>query len=62
LLRTAGDELAFNERALLTSDDEKIKTKMVNLRRVIGWLEQATERDAMPRTWHGVLRNLNGGE
>lgn len=62
LLRTAGDELAFNERALLTSDDEKIKTKMVRLRHVIDWLEQATERDAMPRTWHGVLRNLNGGE
>ena len=58
LLRTAQDEMAFHQRALMHGDNEKTKTKLANLHRVVAWLEQATERDAMPRTWHGVLRNL----
>jgi len=61
LTETVRNELEFVMRALAIADTEKVRTKQHQLRRVLDWLDNATDSTAMPRTWHGVLRLIENG-
>ena len=47
------------EQQLRIEDTEKLRKKQRQLMDALSWLANASERDAMPRTWHGVLKLLH---
>lgn len=61
LTETVRNELELAVRMRAVADTEKLRTKQHQLRRVLDWLENATDSMAMPRTWHGVLRLIENG-
>lgn len=54
------EELQFKRRENLILADDKTKKKIEDLERVQAWLDEATTSTALPNTWHGVLRLLEG--
>lgn len=61
LIETVHREMEHVVRAQSVADTEALRYKQQRLRRALDWLEQANERTAMPRTWHGVLRQIENG-
>lgn len=58
LMDAARTTLDGVEQQLRIEDTEKLRKKQRQLMDALSWLANASERDAMPRTWHGVLKLL----
>lgn len=56
------EELQASRREYLILPDDKIKKKVEDLECVQQWLDEATYSTALPNTWHGVLKLIDGGE
>jgi len=61
LIGTVHLELEHLVRAKAVADTEAVRYKQHQLRRVLDWLDNATDSTAMPRTWHGVLKLIENG-